>query len=332
MIKIAQVGLGYGQYVHIPAFKLDKRFKILAVCSKNIAKAKKVSKKYNIEYFTDNIENLFDRVDAISLAVPPKEQKKILPLLINKKIHVFFEKPLGFIPAKKYQTTKKQALVIDYQFTEIDVWKDLKNLIDKKELGKLLHVKISWDHATFAVLQKIKSWKTDIKLYGGALNNFGSHVLFYIEYLFGKISLIKAKSHIKEESKEEEIELDIILANRCIISVKINNKLTNKFGHSITITGKKGVCYLYNNSKHVNNNFNLKINLKDKKSYIIKSKFKKKNKLDQRISSVEPLVRKFGDWIELQKIQKPNLKDAIRVEYLLNKCRLSIKKNIYINV
>ena len=90
MIIVGQIGLNYGLNVHIPAFLSDERFKLIGVCSRNSSKADSARDQLGLQFSTTDPDELISKVDAISLAVPPKEQAIILPKAIDKGLHVFF--------------------------------------------------------------------------------------------------------------------------------------------------------------------------------------------------------------------------------------------------
>ena len=181
MIKIGQIGLNFGLKTHIPSFKNDSRFELVSVCSQDIANAKKISEDLSVLHYTNNPRDLFPKVDAVSFAIPPSEQSKWVSEAVNNGLHVFFEKPLGYIPRKSNLIQSSQALMVDFELLEIDLWKMLFNLIKKGDLGEILHCEVIWNVETYAVSNNIKSWKTDINRDGGTLKNFGSHVFYYLE-------------------------------------------------------------------------------------------------------------------------------------------------------
>ena len=137
MIKIGQIGLNFGLHGHIPAFLNDSRFQLVSLCSKNIQNAKEASQKLNIPHFTDNPSELLSRVDAVSFALPPAQQAIWLPEALDSGLHVFCEKPLGYIPELNNHISPHQALMVNLEFLEIDVWQKLRNLMQQDVLGEI---------------------------------------------------------------------------------------------------------------------------------------------------------------------------------------------------
>jgi hypothetical protein len=62
-----------------------------------------------------------------------------------------------------------------------------------------------------------------------------------------------------------------------------------------------------------------------------KSKFKKNNQ-DERVKPMTSLYEKFIFWIKYKKIQKPNLNDACRTEFLIHQTIKSARHKKIINL
>ena len=60
--------------------------------------------------------------------------------------------------------------------------------MDKKAIGKLRHVVVSWQVENYATRMRLKSWKTNGDDGGGVLGNFVSHCFHYLEYFCGPLS------------------------------------------------------------------------------------------------------------------------------------------------
>lgn len=315
MLKSVLFGYKFGRAVHYPIIK--KKFKLIGIVNKSS------------ELSNNEVNNLINEANIITIATPPKFQKKIFIKSYNKKKHVFFEKPLGFLPKKKIKLNKNQALMTSYIFPEIDVWKKLKYLITKDYFGKISHVQIDWLFKSYNNELKIKSWKSSTQQNGGILNNFGPHVFHYVEFFFGKIKSIEAYSLGNNESN---ININIELKNKISVDISLNSLYENEPTHSIKIYGDKYNSILTNSKNNITNNFKLLVFNNGKIINSFKSKLKKKIQ-DERIEPMESLYRKFILWIKYKKIQKPNFNDAYRTEFLIRKTinSLKFKKKININ-
>ena len=88
---------------------------------KEFLKADAVRDQLGLQFSTTNPDELISKVDALSIAVPPQEQAIILPKAIDKGLHVFFEKPLGYVPDVEFKLKGSQSLMPDFGFLEVDV-------------------------------------------------------------------------------------------------------------------------------------------------------------------------------------------------------------------
>ena len=326
MIRLGQIGLNYGLKVQIPAFSQDPRFELVGVCSANIDNAKAIKSLLSLELATDDPEELFSLVDAVSIALPPKEQAIILPKAIERGLHVFFEKPLGYIPHENIKIKNSQALMVDFEFLEIDVWKNLKELIEKNEIGKILHAEILWNVETYAVSNNLNSWKTDPDLSGGVLNNFASHSLHYIEQFMGEITQIYVKAVPANSGGEKVAYIYLQFKSGASASLCLSTNTYKGSGHFLEFTGSRGTALLKNNSSSTLSNFSLEVFKKSGENYRKNSNIPDTKDQDSRIPVVGSLVRRFGDWIETGDADKPGLLEALRVEKLLRACRESINE------
>lgn len=92
-VKIAVVGAG-----HLGKFHTEKLFKIqncdlVGVCDTQESKAKELAEKYSCEAFTD-YKQLGDKLDAVLIAASTKYHYEIAKYFLDKKVHVFLEKPI----------------------------------------------------------------------------------------------------------------------------------------------------------------------------------------------------------------------------------------------
>tara|TARA_Y200000002_G_C22685001_1_gene665596 strand:+ start:654 stop:1658 length:1005 start_codon:yes stop_codon:yes gene_type:complete len=332
MIRYGQIGLNYGLKVHIPAFSSDERFKLVGVCSNSLTKALNVKKDLDLELATDNAEDLFSKVDAISIAIPPKQQSIILPKAIKKGLHVFFEKPIGYLPKNNFEIKENQSLMPDLEFLEVDVWKELKKAIYSKEIGNLLHAEVVWNVETYAVSNKTDSWKTNRDLSGGVLNNFASHCFYYLEELMGEIKNLDVKAMSYSSNAEEVVYIYLKFLSGASASISISSNSYKGSGHFLEFTGDKGTARLKNSSNSILSNFVLEILTKSGKSSKKVSNIQLNNESDDRIPAVSSLVNKFGDWIEKKELQKPDINSAVRVQKLLEFSKKSISKEQEISI
>lgn len=89
---MAVVGIGHLGSIHAEIYKWIPGCSLEAVCDTNIARLKEISHTLDIPGFTD-YRQLFDKVDAVSIAVPTKLHYEIALDFLNRGKHILVEKP-----------------------------------------------------------------------------------------------------------------------------------------------------------------------------------------------------------------------------------------------
>ena len=89
----AVVGVGHLGSKHAKIYSKLKNVHFVGVCDINEEKAKKISKKYHVNYYLDYHE-LFDKVQAVNIVVPTFLHHKIAKDFLSRGIHILIEKPI----------------------------------------------------------------------------------------------------------------------------------------------------------------------------------------------------------------------------------------------
>jgi predicted dehydrogenase len=92
-INVGVVGVGYLGSRHARVYSQLKTANLVAVCDIDKKHARRVARKHRVWYYPD-YRSLFDKVDAVSIAVPTSLHHKIAKEFLNNDIHVLVEKPI----------------------------------------------------------------------------------------------------------------------------------------------------------------------------------------------------------------------------------------------
>ncbi len=92
-IRAGVVGTGHLGSCHVKVYSQMKGVKLSGVCDCNFERVKEVGKKYKTTYYAD-YEELFGKVDAVSIAVPTSLHYNIAKGFLMHGIHVLIEKPI----------------------------------------------------------------------------------------------------------------------------------------------------------------------------------------------------------------------------------------------
>tara|TARA_Y100000590_G_scaffold404164_1_gene491446 strand:- start:398 stop:1387 length:990 start_codon:yes stop_codon:yes gene_type:complete len=93
LIKIGVIGVGHLGKHHVEHFHTIKEANLVGVYDIDKSQSEKISNLYGIQSF-DNIDSLLNEVDAVSIVTPTPEHKSVAIKCIEKRKHVFIEKPI----------------------------------------------------------------------------------------------------------------------------------------------------------------------------------------------------------------------------------------------
>jgi predicted dehydrogenase len=90
--RLAVVGTGHLGSIHAKLYREIENCELVAVCDLNEERLTRVSKELGVAGYTDYKE-LFDKVDAVSIAAPTSSHHRIAYEFLSRKIHTLVEKP-----------------------------------------------------------------------------------------------------------------------------------------------------------------------------------------------------------------------------------------------
>lgn len=330
MLKVGIIGSGFGLYGLLPAFNSTPDCKVISICGEKTERLIKYCQSIGLQnIYTDWQEMLNKKdLDAVAIAVPPTIQYEIAKVAIGKGLHIFAEKPLtATLPQAKelldLANKKKIIHIIDFLFPDIEAWKQVKELLDKKTLGKLRQIYLNWDFLSYDIKTQKSSWKTDVKMGGGALSFYFSHSLYYLEYYAGKIIDLKSVlSYSKKSRNGGEVGVNLLLKFQNGITgyahICCNVKGLNR--HQLTFICENGTIVLENKNSFTSN-FTIKIYIdKEAKKISLPKEDINKNE-DERVRVVKKLTSRFIKSIIQKKQTTPSFHEGVRVQQLIEKIR-----------
>jgi predicted dehydrogenase len=311
IINVGIIGKNFGYNVIYRALLKHKKFKVLSFSYKNFREKIKLPKKVKI--ISSWKKQISDKkLDVIFICTPPIYHKDIINFAIKKNKHIFCEKPVTNSYAQIYKILKiidkkKITHYVNYEFQNIEAFNYFKNKILKKILIK--NIEINWFIKFF---KRKSSWKDNTSKGGGVYYNYICHALYYIENLFGKISLKKLKvnkekNFIKIRFKTDNKNIPLTFSFKLL---KESSKI--KPMHEIKIKTNKDEYLLRSKIENIYDQFILK------KNNIILYK-PKLNKDDFRLKPTLKNIDLFYKSILLNKSLGPNFIDAQRIHFIVKK-------------
>jgi hypothetical protein len=334
-IQVGVVGIGFGQQVHVPAFQLNDRCQVQAVCASTEERAAEVAKRLQVDRALGNWQALVSdpAIDAISIAVPPAAQTEIAIAAIAQGKAVFCEKPLAisFAAAHKLATSAEQAGVanmVDFEFPEIDEWQQAKTILDRGGVGSLRHIAVSWNVETYANRMGLSSWKTCLEAGGGTLYSFVSHVFYYLEWFAGPIrrltcSLFRPPGDTRSGDTLAALCLELESGVAASLSISSDSFLGN--GHRVEFYGDAGTLVLNNPTADYVSGFQVLHGTRTSKQLELVQLDRPASTAikDGRLVVVSRLVNRFVSWLETGVPAAPSFKDGLRVQHLLEAAKKS---------
>lgn len=92
-IRCAVIGVGYLGRFHAQKYKLIPHAELVGVCDVNSEASKSVGLELNVDAYTD-YRDLFDKVDAVSIAATTNKHYEIAKACLEQGINVLIEKPI----------------------------------------------------------------------------------------------------------------------------------------------------------------------------------------------------------------------------------------------
>jgi predicted dehydrogenase len=186
------VGTGFGASVHLPAFRAQGRFDVVAIASPN--RAADVAKQRSVPHAFWSLKEMLAGVelDVVSIASPPFDHRSgVLEALAHGK-HVLCEKPfaLSVSEAQEMRHAVERAgtvCAIAHEFRYTPARLALRELIVNGHLGPLREI----EHTLFykmlrAHVERPNSWWFRRELGGGLAGAILSHLADTANWLAGR--------------------------------------------------------------------------------------------------------------------------------------------------
>ncbi len=208
-LRVGIIGLGKMGILHTALVNVIPQAELVALADINKQLSKYVKNTGLNAPFYSNLNKMLEEVemDAVFVCTPPFANLNVIQECAYKNLDIFSEKPLAnsFESAKKiFHLTSNRNFVhaTGYLFAHIPLFQEARNILEKKILGSLYHLRSSIYISM--VFKKKKGWLFEkSKSGGGAIINIGSHIIFLLYWLLGPIENVFAKT-INIYSKVED--------------------------------------------------------------------------------------------------------------------------------
>jgi len=327
-LRVGIVGVGYGQHVHVPAFRSDRRVSVDAICASTVGRAQAVAERLGIpRAFGDWRELVSDpQLDIVSISVPPLLQAEIAVAAAAAGKHVLAEKPLATstADARRMAESVQGAHVVgavDFEFREILAFLKARSLLGEGAIGRLRHVYLTWRVETLAHREGKTSWKREPHLGGGTLNLFGSHALDFVLWTFGDVRRVSARLWTPGQGgADSRAEAWMEIGDGLPVSMSLASDMPQGSGYRVEIYGDNGSLTLENSTSDYATGFVLTLRRPGESSRVVEVAALPEG-TDGRIAATAGIVRRFLDAVETGGAASPDFEDGLRVQRLIDAIR-----------
>ena len=256
-VRVAVVGCGaIARQWHLPVLAGHERVRVAALADRDLARAKQLAGAYGLTCAVEDASELHpDMVDAAIVATPPFHHAKCSIDLMRRGIHVLVEKPMA--------TNHRDAVAMVQAAEEAGVVlcvgvfrrlypsvRLLRGMLDSQWLGAPIRFEAKWGEVydwaavTLANMQKELAG-------GGALIDFGSHLLDLLFYLFdGPARVLEYRDNCLGGIESDcELRLQLARGSRPVPGT-VELSRTRKLGGFIRVTCERGTLQFRCNERY----------------------------------------------------------------------------------
>ena len=189
-----------------------------------------------------------EKPDAVFVAVPTKLHYGMIKELLERKIHVFAEKPFCLKPeegAELAALAEKNGLVnqVGYHNKFIGTFKEVKRIIDSGALGEIYHF-TGEAYGPVVIKKKESTWRSNPEDGGGCLMDYASHVIDLLGDLLAPVESAKGSllKSIYSQKVDDSVYSLLQLENNIsgVLSVNWSDETYRKMSTSVSIIGTEG--------------------------------------------------------------------------------------------
>ncbi len=185
MIRIGIIGCGRITERFVHDMKDNKSAVISGVYNPHPGSAEAFAGKHGISFWTQDIDRLFDRSDAVYIAAPHREHVSYTRLALDRGKHVLCEKPLCFSAkeaAELYDLAGSKGLVLleAVKTAFCPGFLKLCETVLSGKIGKVTDIDVA-----FSKLTPVNTREFEDRKYGGSFTELGTYALLPVLRFFG---------------------------------------------------------------------------------------------------------------------------------------------------
>jgi predicted dehydrogenase len=192
LLRVGVVGSSFGGLVHVPAYRAQGRFEVVAIASP--AGAVNVARERNIPHVFRSVDEMLAGVDldVVSVASPPFAHRHDVLAALERGKHVLCEKPFALDVAEAEELVAAArsagtvcALAHEFRYTPARI--AMRELIENGHLGALREIEVTFLAGMLrASGTRANSWWFERARGGGLTGAILSHMVDLASHLAGR--------------------------------------------------------------------------------------------------------------------------------------------------
>jgi predicted dehydrogenase len=249
MINVAVIGIGKMGISHLAILGAHPHVNITGVCDASKLVTDTLSSYSPFPCFQDYRTMLSSiQADAAIVAVPTKFHAAMVEELLERKLHVFVEKPfcLDARDSEKLASLAENYALINqvgYHNRFLGTFSEVKRFLNECYLGDIYHFHAQ-SHGPVVVRPQSTSWRSKKNEGGGCLMDYASHTIDLIHYLLAPVQRVTSAQlkQVYSEQVEDAVYATMQLASGLsgMLSVNWSDDTYRKMTTSIQLMGKNG--------------------------------------------------------------------------------------------
>lgn len=249
MTKVALIGAGKMGISHLSILGAHPNVQLVGVSDTSKIVLGFLQKYTKFSCYSDYLKMIDEtQPDAVFVAVPTKFHHSIIKELLERRLHVFAEKPFCLNTSEGEELValaSKYKLVnqVGYHNKFLGTFQEVKKIINGGHLGDIYHF-LGEAYGPVVLKKKQDTWRSKPSEGGGCLMDYASHVIDLINDLVSPVvnargSVLKS---IYSRNVDDAVYSILELSNKVsgVLSVNWSDETYRKMSTSITVMGTKG--------------------------------------------------------------------------------------------
>lgn len=254
LIKVGVIGTGVMGENHVRVYSNLSNCHLVGIYDTNIERAKMIAEKYQTSFY-NNLEDLLQSVDAVTIAVPTQFHYDVGLLCIKHKVHMLIEKPITSNTEEGkslVSEAKKAGLIIQVGHIELfnPTIEVLKNIIENEKViaidihrlsplsERILNVNVVHDlmiHDLYILYDLLDDEIKKMHALGKVYDGYIRHAMMIAKFKQGVISQVTASFKTEDKVRTirittENAYIQADLINRSILISRSTNYFLNHIG------------------------------------------------------------------------------------------------------